>query len=577
MLLLSLPFLFPDGRLPAPWWRFIFRPVMGAWVLFALVFAFARRPLANAFLEIENAPPNPYGILPIDPELITYSLAALSAVSILTGSACLVYRWRGAGREVRQQIKWVVYAFLLLLLILVAGTITGPMLRDWAGINLGLDRIFDLAEAAAFLGLAGALGVAVLKYRLYDIDLVIRRTLVYTGLTAIIMATYVLFVAGIGALFPFSDSSLFLSLVAAGVVAVLFDPLRRWLQRGANRLVFGERDDPYRVLSRLGERLKTASAPEVMLHTIAETVAAALKLPYAAIRLKQGDRWATAAEIGEPVREYLALDLVHLNEVVGKLIIAPRSPGEPFAHNDMRLLEDVAHQAGAVAHAVQLTAALRESRRRLITTREEERRRLRRDLHDGLGPALASQTLRLDTAMDLVHTDPAAAVARLRELNGQTQELVAEIRRLVHELRPPALDDLGLVGGTEAHIRNLLRSETRPRIIVEAPPSGLPPLPAAVELAAFRITMEAVTNVLRHADARECRVRFNAALGRTRTLQIEISDDGRGLPQSVQPGVGLASMRERAEELGGRLVVEAAATIGTRVCAELPIPDEDHL
>ena len=264
------------------------------------------------------------------------------------------------------------------------------------------------------------------------------------------------------------------------------------------------------------------------------------------------------------------MPLIYQSEIVGQLILAPRAPGESFSPADRRLLEDIARHAGAAVHAVRLTADLQHSRERLVTAREEERRRLRRDLHDGLGPTLAGQTLKLDAAIDLVDSDPAAARALLLELKSQTQATVADIRRLVYELRPPALDELGLVDALRQYVTRYAGSGNGLRISIEAPPQGLPPLSAAVEVAAYRIALEAATNVVRHASARSCTVCFSVYSA----LQVEVTDDGIGLPGDMRPGVGLTSMRERAAELGGTCVIERAPTGGTRVAARLPLSRE---
>jgi signal transduction histidine kinase len=265
----------------------------------------------------------------------------------------------------------------------------------------------------------------------------------------------------------------------------------------------------------------------------------------------------------------MRLPLLYRGEEIGAFLLVPR-PGEGgFSSADKHLLDGLARQAGVAAYTVRLTADLQRSRERLVTAREEERRRLRRDLHDGLGPALGSLPLKLDVADDLMEEDPAAARELLRGLKAQSQSAVADIRRLVYGLRPPALDDLGLVGAiretTAQYGANGLR------ISVEAPESGsLPPLPAAVEVAAYRIVQEALTNVSRHAEAHTCVVRLvlDEAGG---VLRFEVSDDGRGLPAGYRPRVGLHSMRERAEELGGSCLVETLPENGTRVRASLPV------
>jgi signal transduction histidine kinase len=251
------------------------------------------------------------------------------------------------------------------------------------------------------------------------------------------------------------------------------------------------------------------------------------------------------------------------------LVLSPRARGEDFSPADRRLLDHIAREAGVAAHAVRLTADLQHSRERLVTAREEERRRIRRDLHDGLGPALASLTLKADAARNLLSNDPAAAGALLSDLKTQTQFAIADIRRLVYELRPPALDELGLVAAIHAQAAQYDGHGDGLAISVVTTPPDLPPLPAAVEVAAYRIVSESLTNVVRHAHARHCQVRITCDGG----LRLEIADDGVGLGATSHSGVGLQSMRERAAELGGVCLVEPAADHGgTRVLARLPLP-----
>jgi signal transduction histidine kinase len=416
-----------------------------------------------------------------------------------------------------------------------------------------------------------------LRYRLFDIDIIINRTLVYGALTVIIVGVYVLVVGILGTLLHASGNVL-ISLLATGVVAVLFQPLRARLQRLVNRLMFGERDDPYAVLSRLGRRLEATLALETILPMIVETVAQALKLPYAALALKQGEAFSITASYGLPQDRPLILPLVYHTETIGQLLLGPRAPGDAFTAADRRLLEDIARQAGVAVHAVRLTADLQHSRERLVTTREEERRRLRRDLHDGLGSTLAALHLQAGAIRTLMQRDLAAADTEVLDLQAEIRAAITDIRRLVYALRPPTLDELGLVGAIRQYAAQYdtpNRSTGEPgsdlRVAVEAP-EQLPALPAAVEVAAYRIAQEALTNVARHAQARSCSVRLS--LPGDRDLQVEVSDDGVGLPEEPRAGVGLLSMRERAEEVGGTCVVEPAPGRGTRVLVKLPLPED---
>jgi len=288
-------------------------------------------------------------------------------------------------------------------------------------------------------------------------------------------------------------------------------------------------------------------------------------LPYAAIALgKVGKAARINAESGSPVDAPVRVPLVYRGMTTGELLLGPRAGEESFSPADQRLPEDLARQAGAAVHAVRLTSDLQHSRERLVTAREEERR-LRRDLHDGLGPTLGSLPLKLDVAGDLLESDRAAARELLSGLKSQARSAVADILRLVYELRPPALDQLGLVGAVRETAAQC-GADGLP-VSVEAP-EELPPLPAAVEVAAYRITPEAMTNVVRHAGANRCEVRF--ALDDA-TLRLEVADDGRGIGGDRGTGVGLNSMRERAEELGGRSIIESLPEGGARVRASLPL------
>jgi len=475
-----------------------------------------------------------------------------------------IYRYlRVSGTVERQQTKWVIYSVALILCVALGmffmtqvrpppepfGTLMGALLGPTANVVL--------------LVLPLSLGVAILRYRLWDIDPIINRTLVYGALTVSIVGLYVLVVGGLGTLFQARGT--FLSLLVTGLIAVLFAPLRDRLQRGVNRLMYGERDDPYAVVSRLGQRLEGTLEPTAVLPTVVQTVRDALKLPYVAVSL--GNEKVVAAT-GTPTGNLLKLPLIYQGLEVGALWVAPRAEGEGLSKADAQLLSELARQIGVAAHAASLTHDLQRSRERLVTAREEERRRLRRDLHDGLGPQLASQSLKLEAARDFLHAEPARAEALLDDLITQSQGLVADIRRLVYALRPPALDDLGLLSALREHL--IRAAPPGLRVHLELP-ERLPPLPAAAEVAAYRIAQEAVTNVVRHARAQGCSLKLWLERCGTRgTLHLEVRDDGVGIPLGAPKGVGLTSMRERAEEVGGCLLVEAATPHGTRIRAALP-------
>jgi signal transduction histidine kinase len=594
--------LFPDGRFVPRWTRWL---ALG-WAIFRLPAVF-------------------FPLSPFDKE--TGPLTGIAWPIFLGGIiVAQVYRYRHVSSPTqRQQTKWVVFGLTLAIGGFLGIVFGLPLLFPSLLVDLSSPSTWAAITTVAFLWLLVPLsiGVAILHYRLWDIDLVINRTLVYGALTASVIGLYILIVGGLGALFQ-TSGSLLVSLIATAIVAILFVPLRDRLQRGLNRLLYGQRDEPYLVLSRLGQRLEATLAPDAVLLTIVNTVKEALKLPYTAITLDQESPQPMAAAVGSPTPNLLCLPLSYQGEAIGQLILAPRGPGEEFNPAERRLLTDLAHQAGIAVAAVRLTADLQRSRERLVTAREEERRRLRRDLHDGLGPALAAHTLKIGSVRALLTRNIPAADALLAELETDIQTSLSDIRRLVYNLRPPSLDELGLIGAIRESATNLgfwsadfewdrqnhiqdrtPKSKTENRnsgkgalgeiqkglyLAIEAP-ERLPPLPAAVEVAAYRIVQEALTNVVRHAQARHCTIKLTvtaddraqtadifkpSAVGGQRSslssLSLELTDDGIGLPAERRAGVGLASMRERAQELGGTCQIETMPGGGVRVAAQLPLP-----
>ena len=485
-----------------------------------------------------------------------------------------IYRYRFVSTpQERQQTKWVIFgASIALIGFLLLAFLPLAVLQAFfpaQHLSLFFSVFFITGVYVALLLIPVALAVAILRYRLWDIDSLIGRTLVYGLLTTCIVAIYIGVVVLCGALLR-SEGNLLISLFATGLVAVLVQPLRALLQRGVNRLLYGQRDEPYVVIARLSQRLKGTLAPEVTLSTIVETVAQALKLPYAAILWQQEEKLEIAASYGQPAGEPFVLPLTYQAELIGQLQLAPRSPGEAFTSADVRLLEELARQAGLAAHAIRLADDLQKARERLVLAREEERRRLRRDLHDGVGPTLASLSQRIDLARHLVVHDPEAAVAQLSQLKLQVKATIGDIRRVAYALRPPILDELGLVSAIHEYILHLQEANGL-AVSLEAP-AEMPTLPAAVEVAAYRVLLEALTNVVRHASAQHCLVRLE--LADAQILHLSVTDDGCGLPDRYRVGVGISSFRERVAELGGTCVIGTEITGGTRVFVRLPLKPE---
>lgn len=530
--------LFPDGRPPSRRWR----PLVGLGIV-GLVWATA----AWAVLPYDqhDVPPdvdiaNPVG-LDLASELMGADLV-LGIVLAAASLASLVVRFRRSAGVERQQVKWVAVAGGLVLALLTVA-FSQPL------------PIGPYVLAAAMVPLPAAIGVAVVRHRLWDVDLVINRSLVYGALTLVILVVYVVTVATVGGLLGATTGA---PLVATGLVALGIQPVRERLQRLANRLLYGERDDPYQAISRLARRLDTVGSGGETVAGVAEAVARALRLPYVAV-VAGGE---VVAAHGRPVADPMRLPLTCQGQVVGELLVVGRGPGVELVHGQQRLLADLARQVGVAIHAQQLTADLQRSRERLVSAREEERRRLRRDLHDDLGPSLAAAALQLDRARDLAGV-PAGEL--LEDVARRLRGVVGEVRVLVEGLRPRALDDLGLVSALRQQAARLSGGDLD---IVLDVPEDLGPLPAAVEVAAYRIVSEALNNVARHAAARAACV----VLRRDDGLGISVTDDGRGMPEVVRSGVGLTSMRERAEELGGTLAVRPRPGAGTAIEAWLPVP-----
>lgn len=554
--------LFPDGRFAVDWSR---------WLALASLITAPLSALAYFILEYSSR-------RLIVPMLV---ISALQLAVMLGVLYALFYRYRHiASGQQRQQIKWIFYGLGILLFFQIASSypyfwsLTLPV-NTLYPVSLALGMVFYISS---FTAIPISLTIAVMRYRLYEIDIIINRTLVYGVLTASTMGIYVVSVGYLGNLFQVQNRSI-IAFLATGLVALLFQPLRERLQSAVNRLMYGERNEPVSVLSKLGKQLENTPSPRDALDGMVATIAQTLKLPYVAIELSTGDAAQTVADIGHISGETIRFPIGYQNQIIGSILVAPRSPGEPFGEKDNLLLENIAGQAGAVVQAAKLTADLQRSRQNLITAREEERRRLRRDLHDGIGPTMAGQTLKVEAAIDLIlgdspngrQPDLEEAVKLLKEVKEQTQETVKNIRHIVYALRPPSLDDLGLVPAIQAHIDQLSVSRLGLAITLETSDQAFPRLSAAVEVAAYRIVLEAITNVIKHAHAQNCVVKLSIPGSENRKLFVEIQDDGKGLPKEKPPGVGLASIRERVEELDGSFTIVSDQINGTRVLAQIPI------
>lgn len=410
--------------------------------------------------------------------------------------------------------------------------------------------------------------------RKLDLDALLSLLLIGLVIIGYVALVYVLVIAiGTPASFrgpgPNISPPWWINLIAFILIALTFFPVYRWARRGVRDLIYSQHDNPYPALAQLSQRLQASPSPDAILPAIVETIAQTLKLPYVQIVafLPEGasDKPAQVTDFGNPPigAAIQRLSLNYYETTVGELHVAERRAGESFSASDLSVLRDLARQVGIALYAARLTADLQQARERLVIAREAERRRIRDDLHDGLAPTLSSLLLQLGAARKLVRQDPGKAEALLIELGDDLRGATAEIRRLVYDLRPPLLDELGLVGALKSF------KFPGPDFCFEVrAPDPLPELPAAVEVAAYRIAGEALHNVVKHAQATECLVSIAVSDG---SLALSIADNGKGMDQVYAAGVGLASMRERAAELGGSFTVRSCEDGGACVTATLPL------
>ncbi|MCR2805993.1 GAF domain-containing sensor histidine kinase [Paenibacillus soyae] len=561
--------LFPNGKFVPTWSRY-------AMMLIAIV------DIAHIFFE-----GNLWRTLHV-PQIIQLIWYASTTLLLIYAQ---VHRFRKVSSpEQRQQTKWVVYGVT----VCFFGFVVISMMFD-PNFYKGNAVYYLYLNAALHLSLSAlpiTLTLAVLRRRLWDINPLVNRTIVYGALTVCIVLLYTGVVLYLGNLFV-DWSNYVVSLIATALVAVVFGPLKEWLQKLVNRLMKGRHDDPYAVLLELGSQMMQPLAPDAMLSAIARQVQVALRLPYASIAMDIEGQETRLAEAGErrDELELHAFPIVYQGKTIGTLYAAGRSAGEVFSSEDLIFLEVLLQQAAPIVNNADMLQGMRrlaedlqESREKLVLAREEERRRIRNNLHDDLAPRLAALALNVAIARKFVDKEPAAAVTKLDELGHVIRSTVQDIRSLVNDLRPPALDELGLVGAIRARMDEMAKPATTGadgaaskglHMRIDAP-QELPSLRAAVEVAVYRIVTESMVNVVKHADATDCQVTLTVT--EDRKLLVEVTDNGIGVGTAKRPaltgmtgGIGLISMRERAAEIGGECVIERMNTGGTRVRAMLPL------
>lgn len=539
-----LPLLFPDGRPPTGRSRRLLKVVLVVLAAMTLAAMFGPND------EISDlGRPNPLGItVGPDPLLWVFPVVQMGGTLLLwlgaapLALAIMLRRQRCAEGAERAQLQWLMLGIVALLVL----TVTSTALPEPASV---------LLFALGFASVPLALAVAVLRHGMLDVEVVVNRTIVYAGLTGASLLVYLAVVALAGR----SLSTDGAAPVAAGLVVAAAAAARSRVQRWVDRRLFGARRDPYAVVQQVAASTAAAEAPEAALDALVTSVGAALRLPFVQVLDACGE---PVAETGEPAVGTHVVPVVDRGREVGMLVVGRRSRKERLRPEELSALQEVAHRAGMLLSARQLTADLRRSYAEVIRVREEERRRLRRELHDGVGPALAGTALQLDSLASRLAHEPELA-ARVQRLRDRLQDTVGEVRLIVDGLRPAALDELGLPGALRA-----LATEPGDPVHVEVTTDLPEQLAAGVEAATYRIAGEAVANVLRHAGAQRATVSVQVVDG---DLQLEVCDDGTGFGPERTAGVGLQSMHDRATEIGGTLVVDSASGAGTTVRARLPL------
>jgi signal transduction histidine kinase len=571
--------LFPTGHLPSPRWR---------WVLWLAGVQAATGFVGFGFLPTASSSPihNPLGIQSARGLLDTLSTASilLQFLLVIASVISLIMRFRRSSGEERQQLKWLTYVaamapFSIIVWSLYLGAIGGK--------NPLIESLIGVFAFISIISLPIAIGVAILKYRLYDIDIVINRTVVYGSLAALISAVYVALVVGIGSLVGNqSKTNLVLSIAAAALVAMAFQPLRERLQRLANRLVYGKRAAPYDVLSGFSEQMSETYATEELLPRMARVLAEGTGAARAevwlrvGVELRRAAAWPGEATTSDPRRVAgdvmprmpdadRAVAVLHQGELLGALTVIKRA-GESLTPIEDKLISDLALQAGLVLKNVGLTAELvtrleelRASRQRLVAAQDTERRRLERDLHDGLQQELVAMLAKIRIARNQAARDPQAVDAPLEELHQEIRQALKDLRELAKGIHPPILSDRGLLKAIEARVAHLPIGVT-----VEAD-DGLASsrYPEEIEGAAYFFVCEGLANVLKHASAKETTIRLSSVNG---SLQVEMIDDGRGFDAARVTRSGLSGLEDRIEAVGGTLSIISRLEGGTRITARLP-------
>jgi signal transduction histidine kinase len=569
LVLVAIPLVllvFPDGRLPSGRWRVVAAVLVASGVLLT-----ALKMLGPGDIVVPPSTkilgPNPAGV-GILAGVVARWFAPINAIylgAVVASAAAPIRRFHRSRGEERQQLKVLAYVGAWIIALLTI-TYISPLLR----MRLAEDILWSLSFAGLVVGLPAAAAIAILRYRLYDIDIVINRTLVFALLGLFITAAYVLIVAGVGALVGSADRpSLPLSILATAVVAVAFQPVRERAQALADRLVRGRRTDPRAVLSKLSEVVADSNSIEPVLTRMLQLLVDATGTSGAAIYVSVGGereikaRWPTGSG---PVTGR-AIPIKHQGDKIGDLIVV--EPAESMDGGAEQLLTDVAVQAGLLLRNLRLTSELQskveelaESRLRIVAAQDVERRRLERDIHDGVQQHVVALMAKVQLARNQVRRQSHLSTETLDEVQADAGRLLDELRELASGIHPVVLTD----GGVVAAVR--FRADRLPIVVdLDADPATRTRrYPERVEAAGYFIACEALANVLKHASASRARV---SIISSESSLTIRVADDGTGFDPSTAVRSGLRGLQDRVEALGGELEVTSSRS-GTTLSASLP-------
>ena len=537
--------LFPTGRPPSARWRPVAWGIAGLVVLLAVSATFGSTATAPG--EIANPLSSPESGAVFDVLLLAGILLCTPASVLAAWAATMRFRQASDDRMRRALRLVAIVAWLWAGSWLVADLVAGlGAWLPWMG--PAADLLLPLFAVAAWVG--------IVRYGLLDVRFVVSRAVAYAVLTGVALVVHGVVVWGLGTLVAgWAPVGL---TVAVAVLATV--PLRDLVQRHVNRVVYGSGADPAQVITRLAQRLADAAGPDDALPASVRTLVEVIGLRHAAVEVG-GVAVVSDGEPGGGPTERVPLPFA--GEVIGHLVVEGGVDDTGINQRDRALLRRLAPHLAATARSAVLVRALRDARDGLVLARDEERRRIRRDLHDGLGPTLAGMVLGIEHALRHLRDQPAVAERALADLHTTAQDAVAEVRRLVYALRPPALDTMGLAGAIR---------ERAEQLGAAAFDGGgrLPPLPGSVENATYLVALEAMTNAVTHA--RDAAFRIRLAVGHE--LVLDVADDGPGLAADYRPGIGIQSMRERADELGGTLSITRRSPRGTLVRLRVPLAGE---